>query len=82
MNKNIISCSNDGTVKIWEENINNNKYQLITSLKHSDTIRSILILNNKNILISSGSDGTKFWNINNFERIFLLKMLFVVIIMH
>ena len=63
--KNIISCSNDKTVKIWEKI--NNKYQLITILKHEGWVNSILILENKNLLISSGGDGTKFWNLHNYE---------------
>ena len=29
----------------------------------------MLLLDKKNILISSGDDGTKFWNINNYECI-------------
>ncbi len=42
-------------------------------LKHSDYVNSILLLDNKNILISSGYDGTKFWNLNNFEIIKHIK---------
>ena len=67
LNENLISCSNDCTIKIWEEN--NKKYQIQTILNVSDWVGSILILEDKNILITSGYDGTKFWNINNFELI-------------
>ena len=63
--KNIISCSNDKTVKIWEKI--NNKYQLMTILKHEGWVYSSLILENKNLLISSGGDGTKFWDFHNYE---------------
>ena len=66
-NRNLISCSYDKTVKIWEEN--NKNYQLISILNHSNLVWSILLLNDKNILISSGWNGTKFWNINNMELI-------------
>ena len=66
-NEKLISYSYDGIIKIWEENINN--YQLITSLKHSNFIYSILLIQEKNLLISSDSNGTKLWNINNFELI-------------
>jgi len=66
-NEKLISYSYDGIIKIWEENINN--YQLITSLKHSNFIYSILLIQDKNLLISSDSNGTKLWNINNFELI-------------
>ena len=75
LNDKIISCSNDETIKIWEKN-NNNEYQLISSLKQFDTIRSILILEDKNILISSGGEGTRFWNINNYECIIYIKNAF------
>ncbi len=64
---NIISCSLDGTVKIWGENKYN--YELITILKHNNWIYSLLLIDNKNLLISSGLDGTKLWNINNYELI-------------
>ena len=66
-NSNLISCSRDNIIKIWEE-INKN-YQFITSLSHSNCVYSILLLDDINILISSGFDGTKLWNLNNFELI-------------
>jgi len=65
-NGSIISCSNDKKIKIWEEN-NNNKHECITILLNEDRIRSILLLSEKNILVSSGYEGTKLWNLNNFE---------------
>ena len=71
LNNNIISCSLDKTVKIWEEI--NNKFQLIITLFHSFSVFSILILEDKNKLISSGLNGTKIWNLNNFEVINFFK---------
>ena len=68
LNGNIISCSEDETIKIWEEN-NNNEYQCIKIFTHNDFVTSILLLEDKNILISSGNDGTKFWDLNNYEEI-------------
>ena len=65
-NGNIISCSNDKKIKIWEEK-NNNEHECTTILLNEDRIRSILLLEKKNILISSGYEGTKFWNLNNYE---------------
>ena len=73
-NKNLISCSYDNTIKIWKEN--NNNYERIKTLTHSDSTSllsisnfpwSILFLEDKNILISSGPDSTKFWNLNKDE---------------
>ena len=81
-NGNIISCSYDTTIKIWEEKNNNNKensiYERKITLNHLKKIASILYLEDKKILISSGEDGTKFWNLNdinniNFENIKLIK---------
>ena len=71
-NKKLISCSYDKTIKIWELT-NQNTYQCITSLYDSNYIFSILLLEDKNILISSGVDGTKLYNLNNFEFIIYIK---------
>ena len=69
-NNNLISCSDDKTIKIWKEN---NNYENIQILKHSDYIYSLLLLEDKNILISSGVDGTKLWNYNEINNINLIK---------
>ena len=69
-NNNLISCSVDKTIKIWKEN---NNYETIKILKHSDYICSLLLLEDKNILISSGGDGTKLWNYNEMNNINLIK---------
>jgi WD40 repeat protein len=61
--KGLISASFDRTVKIWEEN--NDAYINIKTLSHSDKVIALLFLEDKNILVSSGYDGTKFWDINN-----------------
>ena len=71
-NGNIFSCSFDRTIKYWEE-VSNNNFQLITTLNHSNTIWSILKIDFKNLFVSSGLDGTKFWNLNNFECINYIK---------
>ena len=69
-NNNLISCSDDKTIKIWKEN---NNYENIKILKHSDRIHSSLLLEDKNILISSGNDGTKLWNYNEINNITLIE---------
>ena len=66
-NNNIISCSKDKTVKIWEKI--KDTYQAIIILSHLNKVHSILLLEDKNILISSGKDGTKFWDINFYNCI-------------
>ena len=71
LNSNLISCSWDKTIKIWKEN--NNKYENIKTLNHSDKICSIILLEDKNILISSGYDGTKLWDLNNYNNIKCIK---------
>ena len=71
LNNNLISCSWDKTIKIWKEN--NNKYENIKTLNHSDKICSIILLEDKNILISSGYDGTKLWGLNNYNNIKCIK---------
>ena len=68
-NENLISCSTDKTIKIWKEN-NKNCFENIKTLTHSDYIGSLLYLEDKNILISSGGDGTKFWNLKKNETDF------------
>ena len=65
----IISCSWDETMKIWEKD-NNNIFQSIINFKHFDWVISILLLEEKNILISTGRNGTKFFNCLNNENIF------------
>ncbi len=69
-NDDLISCSWDETIKIWKEN---NNYENIKILKHSDDIYSLLLLEDKNILISSGWDGTKLLNYNEINNINLIK---------
>jgi phospholipase A-2-activating protein len=64
----LISCSWDKTIKIWEED-KENIFKCKKILKHSKWISSLLLLEDKNLLISSGKDGTKFWNLNDYTCI-------------
>ena len=68
-NGNIISCSQDCTIRIWEKKLNN-IYQCMITLTHSYEVYSILLLEDKKILISSGYDGTKFYSLYNYECIY------------
>ena len=72
INDNIISCSIDSNIKIWELN-NNNTYQNIITIRNYRFICSLLLLKDKNILISIGGEGTKFWNIYNYNLIICIK---------
>ena len=65
LNESIISCSTDNTIKIWKENDYNQFYNIET-LYHLDVVNSILLLEDKNMLISCGFDKTMFWNLNNY----------------
>ena len=67
LNGNLISSSMDNTLKIWEEI--NNLHQCVTILTHSSIICSILLLIDKNMLITGGKDGIKIWNSYNYELI-------------
>lgn len=62
----IISCSHDGTIKIWDENTN---YQCITAIMHEFSVDSLLFLEESNILISLGDEGIKSWNMTNLTLI-------------
>ena len=72
-NGTLISCSEDGNVKIWEE-IKQNYHQLKTLICHKNVIYSFLLLNDINILVTSGFGGTYFWNYNNFNFIFKVNV--------
>ena len=59
-NGNIIECSNSN-INILE--LRDNTYQINNNIfTHTNEIKSFLYLEDKNILITSGIDGTKIWN--------------------
>ncbi len=60
-NDNLVSCSQDHSIKIWE--YINFKYQLLTIIIELEDINSILLLKDKNILISAGGNGTTLYKI-------------------
>ena len=66
-NDKIFSCSYDKTLKIWEKQ--NNSYQNIKLIKHPNIIYSILLLEEQNILISSGEFGTFIFDLNTYNSI-------------
>ena len=68
---NLISYSNN-EINIWEQI--NNKYQSISTLKHTNYIQSILLLEDKKQLISAENFETLIWNLINFELIKILEI--------
>ena len=72
-NGNLITCSEDNSIKFWEEKYN--QYELIHKLNDNYSINSILLLEDKNRLISSGTDGTKLWSIfiDDIKNVKLIK---------
>jgi phospholipase A-2-activating protein len=73
LNGNIISCSEDSTIKLWEYSNLNNKFQCITVLKCNDKIKSILLLEEKNILISSGYGRADIFNKNSLKLLYTIN---------
>ena len=71
LNDYIISSSYDNTIKILKKNIYY-KYQYITIIIFYELV-SFLILEDTQILITSGYDKTTFWNMNTLEIIFTVE---------
>ncbi len=68
--RNIFSCSRDQYIIIWEKK--NENYENIKQLYHRSDVYSILLYEDKNILISYGPSSTIIWNINdNYNAKFL-----------
>jgi WD40 repeat protein len=68
------SCSNDGTVKVWKDD---NTYECLSTLRHDDSISSILQLRGKEVLVSCGyyssSKGVSFWNLNDYTELHTIE---------
>ncbi len=62
-NNKIISCSFDQTIKIWDENSLDN----LSIYKDTQKINSMLLLKEENVLIISGENNTKFFDLKNYE---------------
>ena len=70
----IISCSLDKTIKIWEEN--NDNYKNIQTLTDPNKIHSMLLLEDKNILVFGGVDGIILLELNSYTKIIQFKKTF------
>jgi len=66
-NDDLISCSWDNSVKIWV--LKNGNYKNIKILEHKDGINCVFVAPDINVLISSGYDGTKLWQLNDYKEI-------------
>lgn len=69
---NIISCSYDKTIKIWELDSEGNFINK-KIIKNEDEVRSLLLLEDKNLLVSSGERFTNIWEIQNGNNYKLIK---------
>ena len=64
----LISCSHSGEIKYW--NGNNNIKTISDTQK---IIKSLLLLEKENILVCSGDDGTKFYDVRNQKNLFNIQ---------
>ena len=68
----IFSGHTYSNIKFFEE-IQPMKYQCKTIFNFSNSILSMLLLEDKQLLITSGNDGTDIWNFSNLEHVGILK---------
>ena len=61
----LISCSQGGEIKYW-----NGDKNIKTISESKKIIKSLLLLERENILVCSGDDGTKFYNVKNQQNLF------------
>ena len=65
------TCSTDRTVKIFS---NEEPYDTLSSLVHSDCVYSIIQLKNKETLVSScGATSIDFWDLKEYQKEYTLK---------
>ena len=67
---NIYTSNYTGIIEIYEKKIFNLKYQEVSILKHDYFLNAMLLIEDKNILISSGETCTIFWNIEIMKLIY------------
>ncbi len=75
--KNLISCSDAHTIKIWNYNQNNQNYNLSKTININDSgcYYNILFIKENEIVSSSyNANYLKFWNINNSTLITNISM--------
>ena len=70
-NNRFCSCSGDKTLKLWNSE---SPYEVITTSKHEKTVRALLQLKQKEILITStGKISIDFWDLNNYKKLNSIK---------
>ncbi len=72
-NDNIISSSDDKTIKIWEKIPYKKLYQILLIISNYNTISTLSLIKEKNLFIAFGYEGTKIYDMNNFQLIFHIK---------
>ena len=65
----IISGSKDGKIKIL--NLINNEYKCHLTINNFGPIYSLLYFKEENLLISTGTECTSFWNLNSLLNVFI-----------
>ncbi len=62
----LVSASYDDTIKIWKINQNNDKIELVKTVKaHEDGVTGAIFIPESQEIVSVGGDGNlKFWNLN------------------
>lgn len=68
----IISGSKDTTIKIF--NLVNTNYQCFITLNNNIRVYSLLYIQEKNLLMSAGTEYTIFWNLTNILNPFITKI--------
>ena len=66
----IFTSNYKGIIEIYEKKILNSKYQEVSILKHDYFLNTMLLIEDKNILISSGETCTILWNIEVMKLIY------------
>ena len=69
LNGNFVSCSNDKIIKIWFDKNNNKEFQCKLSINNSFILYNLFLIEDKNILICMGEEGTIFYNFEHFQML-------------
>ena len=68
-NGNFVSCSNDKNIKIWFDKNNNKEFQCKSTINNSFILYNLFLIENKNVLICMGEEGTNIYNFDTFQML-------------